>query len=104
MRGMDRREFAEAPCEAHLLVLGQRLRSQQDHEMPVPRLFDFPECFFGQRPRGIDAADLCAEGRRKRYDLYSHGMSEAWITSGTPCPPTDLMARSTSLSPNRWVV
>ncbi len=35
---------------------------------------------------------------------YSHGMSEAWITSGTPWPPTDLMARSTSFSPNVWVV
>ncbi len=35
---------------------------------------------------------------------HVHGMSEAWITSGTPSPPTDLMARSTSLSPKRWVV
>src|SRR5262249_15450273 len=31
-------------------------------------------------------------------------MSEAWITSATPSPPTDLMARSTSLRPNLWVV
>src|SRR5262245_60419078 len=35
---------------------------------------------------------------------YCHGISEAWITSGTPSPPTDLMARSTSLNPNLWVV
>src|SRR5215813_13218953 len=44
-----------------------------------------------------------AERMRERA-VYSHGMSEAWITSGTPWPPTDLMARSTSLSPNLWVV
>src|SRR5262249_56015052 len=31
--------------------------------------------------------------------VYCHGMREAWITSGTPWPPTDLMARSTSLRP-----
>src|SRR5256885_1844704 len=30
--------------------------------------------------------------------VYFHGRSEAWITSGTPCPPTDLIARSTSFS------
>src|SRR5262249_15285614 len=44
-----------------------------------------------------------AERMRER-PVYSHGMSEAWITSGTPWPPTDLRARSTSLSPNLWVV
>ena len=26
------------------------------------------------------------------------------MTSGTPCPPTDLIARSTSFNPKRWVV
>ena len=35
---------------------------------------------------------------------YCHGISDAWITSGTPWPPTDLMARSTSFRPNVWVV
>lgn len=30
---------------------------------------------------------------------YFHGMREAWITSGTPLPPTDLIARSTSFNP-----
>src|SRR5262249_23651963 len=44
-----------------------------------------------------------AERMRERA-VYSQGMSDAWITSGTPWPPTDLMARSTSLSPNLWVV
>ena len=39
-----------------------------------------------------------------RETTHSHGISEAWITSGTPWPPTDLMARSTSFSPNLWVV
>src|SRR5262249_24134907 len=42
--------------------------------------------------------------RLRERAVYPHGMSEAWITSGTPWPPTDLMARSTSLSPNLWVV
>src|SRR5262249_238895 len=40
----------------------------------------------------------------KPIAFHSHGMREAWITSGTPWPPTDLMARSTSLSLNLWVV
>ena len=35
---------------------------------------------------------------------HSHGISEAWITSATPSPPTERMARSTSSSPKRWVV
>src|SRR5947209_17289235 len=42
--------------------------------------------------------------RMREGGFYSQGMSDAWITSGTPWPPTDLMARSTSLSPNLWVV
>src|SRR6516165_3072521 len=42
--------------------------------------------------------------RLRERPVHSHGKSEAWITSGTPWPPTDLMARSTSLSPNLWVV
>ena len=36
--------------------------------------------------------------------LYSHGISEAWITSGTPSPPTALIALSTSFRPKRCVV
>src|SRR5215472_3641425 len=35
---------------------------------------------------------------------YFQGIREAWITSGTPLPPTDLMARSTSRNPKLWVV
>src|SRR2546430_13023655 len=42
--------------------------------------------------------------RMREGGFYSQGMSDAWITSGTPWPPTDLMARSTSFSPNLWVV
>src|SRR5437660_11941742 len=37
-------------------------------------------------------------------DAQVHGISEAWITSGTPLPPTDLMARSTSFKGKRCVV
>ena len=36
--------------------------------------------------------------------IYFHGSSDAWITSGTPYPPTDLIARSTSFNPNLCVV
>ena len=35
---------------------------------------------------------------------YSHGISDAWITSGTPSLPTERIARSTSLRPNLCVV
>jgi hypothetical protein len=37
-------------------------------------------------------------------EAHSQGMREAWITSGTPWPPTDLIARSTSFSGKRCVV
>ena len=37
-------------------------------------------------------------------NCYSQGINEAWITSGTPCPPTDLIARSTSFRAKRCVV
>ena len=52
-----------------------------------------PRCF--ERGRSI-----ASSGRPN----YCQGISDAWITSGTPSPPTDLMARSTSFSPNLWVV
>src|SRR5215831_12897868 len=65
---------------------------------------------YGRIERGLDA-DLRPNARRvagrDRNDgvgSHSHGISEAWITSGTPCPPTERMARSTSLRPNLWVV
>src|SRR5262249_38192954 len=41
----------------------------------------------------------------RRYEAsHSHGISEAWITSLTPSPPTERIARSTSLRPKRCVV
>ena len=52
-------------------------------------------------------AGRIADGNRD-LDLaahaHSHGISEAWITSGTPSLPTERMARSTSFKPNRCVV
>src|SRR5437868_2212814 len=63
MRGMDRRELAEAPRKAHLLILGQRLRAQQDHLMLMPRSFDFLEYLIRDRLRRIHAADFRTEGR-----------------------------------------
>ena len=62
--------------------------------------------------RGLEA-DLRADAGRiahrdRDFDLaahlYSHGISEAWITSGTPSPPTALIALSTSFRPKRCVV
>src|SRR6266481_5712839 len=57
--------------------------------------------------RGLEAdlrSDAGGVARGDGDDCYSHGISEAWITSGTPWPPTERMARSTSFSPNLWVV
>ena len=31
----------------------------------------------------------CAAKIGSNKIVYSHGISEAWITSGTPLPPTD---------------
>ena len=42
--------------------------------------------------------------RPRGSSAHFQGMSDAWITSGTPWPPTDLMARSTSFSPKVCVV
>src|SRR5690242_6854603 len=42
--------------------------------------------------------------REVHGEFYFQGMREAWITSGTPWPPTERMARSTSYSPNACVV
>src|SRR5205807_5999618 len=58
--------------------------------------------------RGLER-DLRANAARVAggdRDACGHfqGSREAWITSGTPWPPTDLMARSTSLSAKRCVV
>ena len=48
-------------------------------------------------PTGIAILMLAAHA-------HSHGISEAWITSGTPSLPTERMARSTSFKPNLCVV
>src|SRR5258707_13519796 len=80
------------------------MAAEHDQQVLVPRVLNRRERRLVQRPRQVDGADLGAERRRKRHDLYSHGISEAWITSGTPWPPTDLIARSTSFKPNRCVV
>ena len=55
-----------------------------------------------ERDLRADAARVAGGDRDARG--HFQGSREAWITSGTPWPPTDLMARSTSLSPKRWVV
>src|SRR5262249_41400058 len=35
---------------------------------------------------------------------YFQGIRDAWITSGTPWPPTERIARPTSFNPKAWVV
>jgi len=61
MRGVDRRQLAEALGEAHLLFLFERLPAQQDHQMAVPRLPDGREAAIVDRTRGVHAADLGAK-------------------------------------------
>ncbi len=58
------------------------------------------ECSFGCKL----AASRLRGNEGVRRSPYIHGISDAWITSGTPSSPTERMARSTSLSPKRWVV
>ncbi len=66
---MDRRELAEAPREAHLLVLDQRLAAQQDHQVTVPRVENRRECALIERARCVHAADLRAERAREGNDF-----------------------------------
>ncbi len=44
------------------------------------------------------------ERRDEARLAHSHGISEAWMTPGTPWLPTERMARSTSFRPKRCVV
>ena len=57
---------------------------------------------------GPDAGRIANRNRdlesRSCIPCHSHGISEAWITSGTPSLPTERMARSTSFNPNLCVV
>ena len=55
-----------------------------------------------EHPDGIDQLAFQLLGLRP--SVHSQGSTETWIAPGAPCPPTDLMARSTCASPNRCVV
>src|SRR5262245_43638176 len=99
---------------ANRLILGSpRKFQQQQHAlelMAVTQRLALP----GLRTNGlaVDAKGHEVGSATAAYSLqlitsrrcYRHGMSDACITSATPCPPTERMARSTSLSPNVCVV
>src|SRR5216684_3126308 len=82
-----------------------RMRLQRAAIADDDRPADRPHCGVErglERDLRADAARVAGGDRDARG--HFQGSREAWITSGTPWPPTDLMARSTSLSAKRWVV
>ena len=54
--------------------------------------------------RGGEGRGACVGVGPEPHRRYIQGMREAWMTSGTPWPPTDLIARSTSFNAKRCVV
>ena len=87
---------------------GASLRSDCFAHVRVARHGDEPDRHRVRRPaRNEDGvhrvllAQQLTSPQWGRGDPHIHGISEAWITSGTPSPPTERMARSTSFSPKR---
>ena len=48
-----------------------------------------------------DSEILGRDGCCGHVHAHFHGITETWIAPGAPSPPTDLIAKSTSASPNR---
>src|SRR5581483_10567330 len=92
--------------------LVRRLLVHHDHVLVAqPEALARPRLDALDRLGALRSALAGGEARRggiaigpEAHAASSHGMSEAWITSGTPFPPTERIARSTSLSPKRCVV
>ena len=66
-RGMDV-QLAEAAAEVEVLVLGDMLVAEEDHQVLRQRAVDLLEGLVAERLRQIDAADLGADDRRQLVD------------------------------------
>jgi hypothetical protein len=62
-------ELAEVAAEREDLRVGELLVPEAQHEMLEPRGADLSENLRRDRPRGIDAGDLGADGVTKLFDV-----------------------------------
>lgn len=117
------------PALAHQIVSLMRDGVQARQRIALPRIPHTAQQKTGERPDGVQLGfaiyqmleirrrfqmrnDLAQRLRRKirdRHDVsriygfWRHGNTVTWMAPGTPWPPTDRMARSTSASPKRCV-
>src|SRR5271163_3606672 len=66
--GMDR-QFAKAPAKTLVLIVGQMLIAEENHQVFHQRIVHFLELLIAERARQIDPADLRADMRRQLFDL-----------------------------------
>src|SRR5262249_39132421 len=60
----------EQPAESEVLVLGQMLVAEENHQILGKRAMDLVEGAVAERLREIDPADLTADDRRQLVDRY----------------------------------
>ena len=68
-RGGMHREIAELPPEILVLIVGQMLVAEEDHQVFHQRVVHFLELLVAERPRQVDPANLGANMRRQLGDL-----------------------------------
>src|SRR5689334_5873129 len=61
-------QIAEQSSEREVLVLGQMLVAEEDHQILGERAVDLVERAIAERLRQIDAGDLAADDRRQLVD------------------------------------
>ena len=63
------RQIAELAAEILVLVVGQMLVAEEDHQVFHQRVVHFLELLVAERARQVDPADLGADMRRQLSDL-----------------------------------
>ncbi len=75
-------DFAEPPGEAKLLLVGQVLVPEHQHDMPAPLIENVLNGLLGQLLAQIEAADFRAQGRRQ--GLNPHFSNPPWSARRRP--------------------
>ena len=65
-------ELANPAAELDMLLVGELLAGNHQHQMLTPRVHDAPDIRVGNGTREVDTADLCTEGRGDTMDLERH--------------------------------
>src|SRR6516225_11549254 len=83
-------QSAEAAAEIHLLLDAQLLVSEENDEAVHERVMHLLELAVVQRPRQVDAENLCADARRRLAyvdGLVGHALSSNYFASMLGIPP-----------------